>query len=315
MNILLVSRIAVRSARWQPTWAFEIPQNFTELNEELKAHYTFTPPDYSSNDFKQGEVYFFAINAMKSGQHEISFLEVISKIKEILGVSKKSDPLKFDDNKSVYPMSRAGQVVLLKDTILLVDGNHKTLAALALGSKTFPAEVVLDWRDKTLNQAASELERLKLTWPYLNGEKRSDFFSELTHLEDNPLRYWVTKAIGVVKTKVVEGRLKILSKKRIKHPLAVKINRDQAYWEWIVALALESQNFTHFKGEEHNPMKASILEARRLIKLALESDFIEKDRLQKIFMIEDSELYQRNQNLLKAIEAFLAHKDCRNLVP
>lgn len=291
------------------TFASELPKNFADLMRGVEANYRFSPFEYGDRELKEGQTYFLPLESLQSGQHEVAFLKVEEKIRLIFD-RKKS----YHHNEALFSKDESGQVILLKDCILLIDGNHKALASLWGGVKSMPVEILYDWRHQTFDEALEKLKENHLIWPYKQGEMILNP-SPLDQMTNNPLRFWVSQALGKVKIKQNKNsEIKILKKKEIENPLAVKIGRDFPFYEFILALALESQGFV-VEESEAMPTTENIEKARQLLKQTLmDESFPEITRLRQIFLVEDASIYQDEQRLLGLLGQFTFNRDCLQLL-
>lgn len=293
-----------------------IPASFEELMERVRENYRFTQPDYEQLQAEAGQVLYVPVSSLKSGQHQISFLTVQDKIKNFIKTYPEGDRLPFDEGRSLYPPETSGQAILLKHSILLIDGNHKAMNSLWWGAETVPVEVLHDWRDRTLTEAYNDLLQQHLIWPYDVDGSQSRRIRLMTELEDNPLRNWVASVLGKVKLSEEKSGIEIKSKKEVENPIAVKVGRDIPYHEWVLVLALTFTGFTEYLEEDRSLTPETIEFARTRLKQALkDEDFPERERLSRILFIEDAEVYRNDKKLLKLIRKYLKGRDCKSKLP
>lgn len=126
--------------------------------------------------------------------------------------------------------------ILLTDCILIIDGNHKTLTSLYFGAKTVPVRIAKNWSHLSFVEAKAKLLKKDLILPFNSMGEELNVWPNFLELEDNPFRYIVTKFL--LKTQIEltkEGSIKLKNLRGNPEPLIIKINRDLAYLELLLA--------------------------------------------------------------------------------
>lgn len=165
------------------------------------------------NIFKENpkEVTFLPLNILAAAQHRISFDRVQTKILDLYE-TYGAEEFHFDGNKSFLPKSAPIKIALLPEGIVVVDGNHETLASIYAGAKTIPVIIVADKSDMDSNAAAlKELEDEGLAYMRkLNGtySYKPGLFSDLV---DDVNRFLMSLISRRVKEIQIDGESKLES--------------------------------------------------------------------------------------------------------
>lgn len=236
-------------------------------------------PQYSRFKLKVGETAFVDVSWLRPGQATFSYYTILGKINntaEEFGLKWNGKSatwqLPFDSARAVFPLKKAALGVLLKDGIVLADGNHKLLTSLYYGAETLPVRILADWRKYTLQEAFLDLVDANFIFPYSRSGERLHRLPTFAQLEDEPFRYLAQKLL--LKCQVEEskeGELRITDTRGSRTPVVCKLNRDVPFLELRMALALRMGGLQYSPRIGVEPSRGVVEKAREILLAARQS--------------------------------------------
>lgn len=231
------------------------PASMETFLRSIKKSYQFTGPDYDQliagsgkkkyRSLKKGDLVYLPINWMLPGQGTFAFLSVLKKIQSAptewsadWDAQAQEWRLTSDNGKALYPASKSALVILLADSVLVIDGNHKVLTSIYYGSQTIPAKIAKNWSHLTLAEAMPKLVKKDLIFPYnAKGERLSvSQLPDYSTIEDYPLRFLASLVLLKCQVQIDEDQsLKILKIRGSTSPIICKLNRDIPFLELHIA--------------------------------------------------------------------------------
>ncbi len=255
------------------------PQNLLEI---LKKSHHFSPPNKDPelrkalrySDLEKGEEAYLPISWLQPGQASFSFLTVKSKIQTVAeewgaqwDTRKARWNLPFDGQKALFPQSKSALVLLLSDSVLVLDGNHKVMTSLFFGAETMPVKIANNWSHLSLKEALPRLIENDLVFPFDPMGKTIKEWPSFTSIPDNPLRYLAAKLLLKCQIQLDEDKeLQIKKARGSSNPVVCKLNRDLPFLELRMARVWKKSGI-EFRSKDlessPNELTSELVEAAR----------------------------------------------------
>jgi hypothetical protein len=316
------------------------PPSYEEFVAQLHQVYQFKSPSpenlpslYSDKRYKnltKGDVVYLPIKHMAPGQGSFSFRTVQEKIKNApryWGVNWVESQGKWilprNQFTALHPYSKSALGILLKDVILIIDGNHKILTSLYYGASTAPVRILKNWSDLTLEQALPKLRKKGYVFPYNTEGEILNEWPNFKDIQDNPYRYLAIQLLLKCQIEVTNGSLKVKNLRGQSQPLICKINRDLPFLELHLSRLWKLRGLEYNSDEE--PSEETINQAKQIVLDEFKMESTEFSFLKNILILDPpievssvSEPTKKDiKNLTDRIDAYLktrTKEECEDLL-
>lgn len=232
----------------------QIPETPEQLQEALRLHRHGLHFEASDYLHEIGDVVQVNTQHLYPGQTSYSFLTVQAKIRDwvesgelVWNDREREWALPYDRGRSAM-QDRVALGVLTDQGILVLDGHHKIMAAMYLGSRRVPVRLIKDFR--RLSRKASfysemQAKGLVFLWRHdrvRDARRPPEYFHEML---DDPNRHFAALITGKLRVKKIKRHYEVLERRGPNSALAVKINRDIPFFEWILARVLREGGFVY----------------------------------------------------------------------
>jgi hypothetical protein len=135
------------------------------------------------------------------------------------------------DGKSLYPITSSIQVIAYRGGLYVIDGHHRALLSVFVGSPTVPVKIEDDWSDLTLEQFSQRMQSSNFV--FVHDDKGQARFYDLCDMQDDPNLYLARLLTRNASFDEKENRL--LKANGADAFLVVKINRGRPRQEFELA--------------------------------------------------------------------------------
>lgn len=197
--------------------------------------------DFTIRAPEKGMHDFFPVAALDGTQNFFSHARFTHSLGK--AIAEEGQALSHDDKKSMYGFNKKIKAVFYRGRLHIVDGHHRALISIYWGAKTLPVEILDVFPDR-LSPRAFRRIMTRRGW----GKWRDAFGQVLTpvdlcDMENDPNLQFARLVIRRVSVALQSGRLTIKKSKGAKIAIAIKINSDVPFFEFLIADALTRAGF------------------------------------------------------------------------
>lgn len=260
--ILVMASLAIMTESYGGDVAVSMPVKQHERTEINSFGRDFFTPGCTFNDTQylkgREDVFYIKTALIHPGQATYSVLNANEKIAQAIEkgyATKKNDgsfKFKYDKGRSLYSEKKAFPVANTPWGLMLLDGHHRTMAAIAMGATTIPVKIHADVTDLGIEDLRKIMSTK--TDPVDARGNRVRMPCHFNQLADDPNRYFA-------KISSYQGK-----DTRTKHPLWVPVGEENTHGsqEFAIATLLNKYDWV-YKNSYGDNIPENFLEYARVL--------------------------------------------------
>lgn len=208
---------------------------------------------------KDYETVFVNLSQILPSQHRFAAGNVNDKVAKVLALKGQLRP-QYDNGKSLYSPNEAIPAIAVNNSYVITDGHHSALASLQLHYQTLPINIIDQWEAPLDDEFWFWAEQKHYAYLKKMDGTISYHLPQLTHLEDDPLRYFAS-----ISSRKFYGTLSLEDSTGAEFPLWIKVKKDVPFIEWQLTDHLRAHGFSYHYGDENERLQFLIEHARAIL--------------------------------------------------